>query len=219
MSSPPLIQVLRKPPEAVPARRPRARESCEFCGADLEAEHRHIVNLVGRTLLCVCRPCHALFDLEGAGGLRFRAVPSRYVKLGGQALDGDRGWEALNVPIGLAFFFRNSATGRVAAFYPSPAGPTESDLGLEQWDELIKGEPQLQTLAPDVEGILVRRPLPLDGVRPAPPSAFIVPIDVCYELAGRIRQLWQGFHGGADVWRSIDDFFARVDERAGGEAR
>ena len=41
------------------------------------------------------------------------------------------------IPIGLAFFMRSSVSGGVVAFYPSPAGATESELSLEAWDELV----------------------------------------------------------------------------------
>ena len=45
--------------------------------------------------------------------------------------------------VGLAFFFRNSALDRTVAFYPGPAGATESELDLKAWNEqgeLIKDE-------------------------------------------------------------------------------
>ena len=45
-------------------------------------------------------------------------------------------------------------------------------------------------------------------------EGFIVPIDASYELVGRIRRSWRGFSGGDDVWREIDEFFARIAERA-----
>jgi hypothetical protein len=42
-----------------------------------------------------------------------------------------------------------------------------------------------------------------------------VPIDVCYELVGRIRRAWRGFQGGDDVMREIDLFFERIVDRTG----
>jgi hypothetical protein len=51
---------------------------------------------------------------EGAGGGRFRAVPERYLRLPDRALAGAP-WENLQVPVGSAFFFRHSGTGRVTA--------------------------------------------------------------------------------------------------------
>lgn len=223
----PLIQILRKPPQASAASEPRpgtpqwpagaepwrqssagraAGEQCEFCGAAIAAEHGHLADLPRRALLCVCRACYLLFTHDGAGGARFRAVPTRYVMLPEFAAARES-WEALDLPIGLAFFFRNSATGRTTAFYPSPAGATESELPLGSWDALARAVPALGTLAADVEALLVRR----DQDRM---DALIVPIDACYELVGVIRIAWRGFHGGDELHRHVDSFFARARERA-----
>ena len=43
---------------------------------------------------------------------------------------------------------------------------------------------------------------------------FVVPIDACYELAGRMRMLWKGFDGGTEARESIDAFLAGVRSRA-----
>ena len=66
----------------------------------------------------------------GAGGKRFRAVPDRYVALRSFALSPGQ-WEELQIPVSMAFFFKNSVEDRVVAFYPSPAGATESLLPLD----------------------------------------------------------------------------------------
>jgi hypothetical protein len=195
----PLLQIMRTPP-SMPA------ERCDVCGAGIGGEHDHLVDLRARSLLCACHPCYLLFSHEGAGGGRLRAVPHRYLELPELAAARER-LESLDVPIGLAFFFRSSATGRVTAFYPSPAGATESELPLVAWNELVTAIPMLATLATDVEAVLIRR-------LEAAVDAFIVPIDASYELVGRIRRSWRGFTGGDEVWREIDDFFARAAERA-----
>ena len=180
-------------------------EQCEFCGAGIDAEHGHLVDVPRHALLCVCRPCYLLFTQEGAGGSRFRAVPTRFELLPEFAAAREC-WEAFDIPIGLAFFFRNSGTGRTTAFYPSPAGATESELTLGAWDTLVGAVPRLESLAPDVEALLVRR-TDTDVV------ALVVPVDVCYELVGLIRVLWRGLQGGDDLWRGVDEFFARAVER------
>ena len=240
-----LIQILRKPPPAAAAgerssarpfpvewpavaerlrafaarrNRQAALEVCELCGAAIEEEHGHLVNAANRALLCACRPCYLLFTHDGAGGSRFRAVPQRYLAVP-ELASAAAVWESLNVPIGLAFFFKNSATGRTAAFYPSPAGATESELPLDAWGSVVGEVPALSTLEPDVEALIVRRRLasPMwggDNISPAGSDAFVVPIDVCYELVGRIRRAWRGFQGGDDVWREIDAFFERAADRA-----
>jgi hypothetical protein len=116
-------------------------------------------------------------------------------------------WQLLDLPIGLAFFFRNSTTNLVTAFYPSPAGATESTLTLDAWAALEHAVPPLASLTPDVEALLVRRSS--DSM-----VALIVPIDVCYELVGLIRVVWRGLQGGDEVPRRIDEFFDRAVERA-----
>jgi hypothetical protein len=226
----PLLQILRTPPSSPPAsapvaptaqwtevaerlrqyaaarRRPASDERCEFCGAGIDAAHGHLVDIARRALLCVCRPCYLLFTHDGAGAARFRAVPDRYAVVAEFATEGEA-WGALAIPIGLAFIFINGSTGRPTAFYPSPVGATESELPLEAWHEVAGHVPLLQTMAADVEALLVRR---TESVV----DALIVPIDACYELVGRIRQTWRGFQGGDEVWLEIDRFFAHARARA-----
>jgi hypothetical protein len=198
-------------------RRRAATERCEFCGAEIAPEHGHVVNVAQRALLCVCRPCYLLFTQDGAGGARFRAVPTRYLELPSSTLSGSE-WDALPLPVGVAFFFFNSLRASVTAFYPSPAGATESELPLESWQALVQAWPALATMAPDVEALLVRRSTSSPG-SPMPEAvdrdgAFLVPIDACYELVGTIRREWRGFQGGDAAWSAVDAFFARVRELA-----
>jgi hypothetical protein len=183
-------------------RRARAADRCELCDADIAEEHNHLVNLTSRALMCACRGCYLLFESGGAGGGRYRAVPDRYV-----SLNPDVEFDGLQIPVGVAFFFFNSALSRVAAFYPSPAGATESLLPLDTWAEIAAACPALGQLAPDVEALLVRR-------TPGRRETFIVPIDVCYELVGSIRRLWRGFDGGDEARQEIDRFFARIAARS-----
>ena len=82
-------------------------------------EHRHLVDLRSRTLLCACRGCFLLFEATGAGGDHFRSVPERYVACADFALSPAQ-WDSLQIPVSVAFFFLNSALGRIAAFYPGP---------------------------------------------------------------------------------------------------
>jgi len=177
-------------------------ESCEMCGADLVDEHPHVVNLDSRHLLCTCRPCYLLFTHEGAGRGNYRAVPDRYLVDPDLAL-GAALWDRLQVPVGMAFFFFNSTLGRIVAQYPSPAGATESLLDLSAWDAVAEASPLARELVPDVEALIVRRSR--EGN-----ESYLVPIDVCYELVGRIRMHWTGFDGGGEARQDITDFFARV---------
>ena len=107
-------------------RRPRteAEERCQLCAAPLGETHAHLVVVDTRALLCTCPPCHLLFGQKGAGGGKYRGVPQRYLHEPVQISPAD--WEALQIPVRMAFLFRNSSLGRMVAFYPSPAGATES---------------------------------------------------------------------------------------------
>ena len=187
-----------------PAALPRPGERCDMCTAAIGDEHSHVVDTEGRRLMCSCRPCYLLFTVGGAGGSRFRAVPERYMTLPGFALAPGL-WDELQIPVSVAFFFRNSREDRVVAFYPSPAGATESLLPLDAWDRLAGADPELSAVEPDVEALLVR----------APAEGYIVPIDACYELVGHMRRLWHGFDGGQEARAELAAFFTRVKARGG----
>jgi hypothetical protein len=187
---------------------PRAGERCEMCAAPIAEQHQHVVDLAGRALMCTCRPCYLLFTAEGAE-LRYRAVPDRYLSFATAVLDA-RQWDELEIPVGLAFFFVNSQLGRTVAFYPGPAGATESELPLGAWERVVDVHPVVRTLAPDVEALIVR--MPDRTHRDA--ASFLVPIDRCYELVGALRAVWRGFDGGQEARALLDAFFADLSARA-----
>jgi len=183
-----------------------------MCSESIADEHQHVVNVAGRQLMCVCRACYLLFT-DPAAELRYRAVPDRYLAFGDFALDR-RAWEALQIPVGVAFFFTNSALGRTVAFYPGPAGATESELDLAAWNALRGSDPRVDLLADDVEALLVRVPEDDSSDELAEPQTYLVPIDACYEFVGRLRMLWRGFDGGQQAREFIDGFFAQIAARS-----
>ncbi|TDW15270.1 DUF5947 family protein [Kribbella kalugense] len=183
-------------------------EQCEMCTARIGPEHSHLADVEGHRLLCTCRPCYLLFTDGGASHGHYRAVPERYRANADFTLSTAQ-WETMGIPVNLAFLFYQSDQGRYVAFYPSPGGATESLLDLAGWDEVVAGDARLQELVPDVEAVLLRR---LDNGF----ECHLVPIDACYELVGIVRQYWEGFAGGEDVWRRIDEFFDGVRERGRG---
>ena len=71
----------------------------------------------------------------------------------------------------------------------------------------MAAHPLMRAVEADVEAVLIHR----SGDRA---EHFVVPIDACYELAGRLRTLWQGFDGGAGARQSIADFLDLVRSRA-----
>src|SRR5262245_15362880 len=186
-------------------------EKCELCATEIAAEHGHLANLDNASLLCACRACYLLFTQREAVRGRFRAVPDRYLTDPDGSLTGAE-WDQLEIPVGLAFFLRSSCEGMVLAFYPSPAGATECRLDLAAWDRLTAAHPLLAASEPDVAAVLITRGgagSPVTGV-----ESFVVPIDACYELAGRMRLHWRGFDGGAEARQAIAEFLENVRDRA-----
>lgn len=187
--------------------RPRPpAEPCELCSAALAPEHPHLVEPPTRRLLCCCDACAILFSRDDAADLRFRRVPRDVWRLDSFRMT-DAQWDALLVPINVAFFYRSTPAGRVVALYPSPAGATESQLTLDAWDELVRDNPVLRDLEPDVEALLVNR---LGEIR----AYYRAPIDQCYRLVGLVRLHWRGLSGGNEVWQEIAAFFATLRARA-----
>jgi hypothetical protein len=177
-----------------------------LCSIDIPDEHGHVVDLDSRSLKCACQACALLFSSDGAVGGRFRGVPRDIYALPDLIVTTSQ-WEALQIPVGVAFLFHNSDTGTMSAFYPSPAGATESLLPLGAFEELSQGHAALAELQPDVEAFLVR-------IDRSNSECFIVPIDVCYELVGLLRQNWRGFDGGKEAHERLDDLFERLRRTA-----
>ena len=180
------------------ARGAAPQQRCELCSAPVRADHRHLFDVSRRRLLCSCQACAVLFG--GAG--QYRLVPARGRPLSGFRLS-DAQWDALQIPIDIAFFVKSTAQVRVVALYPGPAGTTESLLDLSAWEELQGANPVLAEFEPDVEALLVNR---AHGAR----EYYRVPIDACYALSGIIRVRWRGLSGGAEAWAAIRAFFAEL---------
>jgi hypothetical protein len=147
-------------------------------------------------VLCACDACATLFGEDALG--RYRAVPRDVRALPEVNLtEGD--WQALGVPIRLAFFVRDdeqSAGGR--AVYPSAAGPVTTSLGPEAFALLESKGARISELLPRVETLLVQAGS--SGVR-----VYRAPLDVAYRLVGLLRS---GPSTGA-----VERFFGELDER------
>ena len=184
-------------------------ELCELCSAELAVEHQHLIEPVARKLLCACDACSILFS--GQAGARYRRVPRRILSLNEFQIT-DAQWEALMIPINMAFLFHSEPQQKIVALYPSPAGATESLLPLDAWEDITSNNPILRNLEPDVEALLVSRVDRMHGRSSA--EYYIAPIDECYKLVGLIRANWRGFSGGAEVWDQIAQFFGSLKRRA-----
>ena len=206
LASPRLRRVARRSAEQAPPA--AAEELCELCSERIGPEHRHLLDVESRELLCACQACKILFDRPQAGGdgSHYRLVPDRRLQIEDFELD-EVTWANLRIPVDMAFFFHSTPAERVVAFYPSPMGATESLLELDAWQELERPNPVLRSMEPDVEALLVNR---AKGAR----AHFLVPIDDCYQLVGLIRTRWRGLAGGGEVWEEIDGFFERLAGRS-----
>jgi hypothetical protein len=175
-------------------------EQCELCSLRLGPEHRHLLETATRKIVCACDACAMRF--EGVLDGRFKIIPRDARSLPDFQIN-DAEWESLSLPINLAFFFYNTPNQKMVAMYPSPAGATESLLPLTAWESLVRQNSVLGDMQADVEALLVNR---VGDKR----DYFLAPIDKCFELVGTIRMHWRGLSGGEEVWRAIDEFFARL---------
>jgi hypothetical protein len=172
---------------------------CDLCGTSMPEEHRHLLQLEERSMVCVCESCWAL----RSGDAEFRPTGSRVIWLEDFVL-GEELWARLRIPISLAFFLRTR--GGVVAFYPSPAGATESELDMSVWDDLAAANPILDELEPEGEVLIVNR-------MADPFEVAIAPTDKAYELVGLVKANWQGISGGSALEGVIATFFAHLRER------
>ena len=200
------MNALRSLRALVENRRPLAppEERCHLCGGAVANEHPHVVDRRQRTLACACPACAALCD-ERQG--RYAVVPGRVMVDPACVIDGAT-WDALGIPVRLAFLFFNSGVARWIALYPSPAGAVEAVLE-DGAEALVRATALARVVQPDVEALLVRGSPQHGGLEP-----MLVPIDACYRLVGRVRTHWRGLHGGDRAWQEIDACFAELRARA-----
>lgn len=199
-----LRRFLREREPAAPVQ--PAPEHCELCSEPLASEHRHLLELARRNVVCACDACALLFSSQSASEGKYRLIPRRRLAL----LDfqmADEQWDALLLPVNMVYLFRSSEAGRTLAYYPSPAGATESLLNLEHWEALVRDNPILNALEPDVEALLINR---VEQAR----EYYVVPIDVCYRLVGLLRVSWRGLSGGQECRDALDTFFAELRAKA-----
>ncbi len=177
-------------------------ETCDLCGNDIPADHRHLLHLTERQIICACEPCVAL----RSGDPELRPTGTRIAWLDDFDLSDDA-WAAFQIPIGLAFFLDSTTAGGIVAFYPSPGGSMESELDLDAWERLREANPVLDSLDADGEALLVNR-------MADPPQHAIVPVDECYRLVGLVKVAWEGISGGQGPEEQIAAFFDDLRSRS-----
>jgi Family of unknown function (DUF5947) len=197
MVDPGLVAGLRRyvrSPSAAGGRRVEGPR-CELCPLTLAEDHKHLLDLEERRIVCVCPTCWSI----RSGEARYRPTGSRTLWLEPFELS-DELWAAFQIPIGLAFFMRSTSTGAIVGLYPSPAGATECELDLESWDRLVEANPVLDDLDPDAEALIVNR-------LATPHVHVIAPLDDCYRLVGTIKATWEGISGGAAMEAAVERYF------------
>ena len=180
----------------------QASERCDLCGLSIPDDHRHLLALVERRIVCSCEACWAMRAGEGD----YRPTGNRTVWLPDLDVPDDL-WASFQIPIGLAFFMHSTVTSCVVAMYPSPAGATESELHFETWRRMVELNPVLDDLESDIEGLIVNR-------LTEPPMYAIAPIDRCYALTGAIKLTWEGISGGSGVGEAVSQFFEQLRREA-----
>jgi hypothetical protein len=170
-------------------------ERCDLCGITIPDDHRHLLALAERRIVCSCEACWAMRAGEGD----YRPTGNRTLWLPDLDVPDDL-WASFQIPIGLAFFMHSTVTSCVVAMYPSPAGATESELHFETWRRMVELNPVLEQLEPDIEGLIVNR-------LTDPAVYAIAPIDRCYALTGAIKLTWEGISGGTGVGEAVSRFF------------
>lgn len=174
-------------------------ERCDLCAAPVSEEHAHLYATAEQEVRCACGPCSVLFADGGGGEGRHRLVPRRRIRL-------DRvDTEVLGVPVGLVFFVPR-ADGTVTAEGPSPAGAMRWEVDAQAWQRMVAACPQLASVEPDVEALLVNTVHGLD-------HHWIVPVDDCYRMVAVVRREWRGLSGGGRVWPAVERFFDDLTER------
>ncbi len=177
-------------------------EACDLCGIAIAEDHRHLLALSERRIVCACEACWAMRSGEGD----YRPTGNRTVWLPGLDVPDDL-WASFQIPIGLAFFMESTVTSCVVAMYPSPGGATESELHFDTWSRMRELNPVLDGLEADIEGLIANR-------LSDPPIYVIAPIDRCYALTGTIKAHWEGISGGPGVEAAVTDFFERLRAEA-----
>ena len=138
-----------EPPAPVAA--PRGRRRLRAVPDRHPGEHKHLIHLDERRIVCVCATCWAL----RSGDAEFRPVGNRRVWLEDFALT-DEQWAAFGSPIGLAFLMISSVSGERDRALPEPGGGDRVRARPGGVGDVCAANPELE-LEPDSEALVVNR--------------------------------------------------------------
>src|SRR6202042_3806415 len=85
-----------------------SQERCDLCNTTLPDDHRHMLHLVERRIVCTCEACWAL----RSGDAEYRPTGMRELWLTDFRCEEET-WAGFRIPIGLAFFMRSTVTDSV----------------------------------------------------------------------------------------------------------
>src|SRR5918995_394220 len=75
-----------------------AQEHCDLCSEPIPPEHRHLLEVSTRQMMCACRPCSILFDSEAASEGRYQLIPHRQLFLANLEMS-EAQWDSLRIPV------------------------------------------------------------------------------------------------------------------------
>ena len=171
-------------------------ERCELCAQAIAADHEHLYDPSARKVRCACLGCALIIPTSQASP--YRRVPKRRERI---ALDSAAWLRKFGVPVGIAAVIRHGE--RAVSAYPGPAGLVECEIDDANWAALRAEIPSLES---DVEALICSN-LPGGG-------AWIVGIDVLFEIVAQIRASWQGMSGGPEAPAAIARVLAGLEARA-----
>ena len=188
-------------------RRPPARSrSAATCAAsELDPDHRHLLHLAERRILCACESCVALRGGDPELRPDRAPGPSGSTTSSSPTSSGRRSRSRSGSPSSSTRAPRagSSRSTRARPGRPSPSSTSRPGTSSAPATRCSMG------LEPDAEALIVNRIA-------EPPEHAIAPIDECYRLVGLIKASWDGISGGAGPERAIEAFFGELRERRGG---
>jgi len=191
-------------------------ERCELCASPVAMEHSHLVDLHKRRLVCCCEACGSLFEVPLDGGksqelalARFKRVSTRWKKLGDVVMGRELAAE-LCLPVGLVFLMCSSPSGKAVGLFPGPLGIAEAEISDDGWAGVLERWSALQEMAADVEAIMLVNMRNVDEA-----GVYLVPIDACFSLAGRLQGSSKGLDGGAEAGKVVADFVRELTAKSG----
>jgi len=152
-------------------------ERCDLCSASLSERHEHLFDARERRVACACRACTMLFPETGEAA--YRRIVSHASRLPHLRLDAED-FEALGIPVRVAFLYPSRVHDCVFAVYPNGGGAAEATLPRAAWEMLVVQHPTLACIELDVEGLFV-------NAIGEESDVYRLSVDVGHRIVGTLR--------------------------------